>query len=85
MSSSLLFKIKDTVDIDKHRLLELFFKDWVDDTCDNQVNYKVEKTISSGIGRYDIFRVDFETQEDITAVILKGIPQEFQSYLEIVK
>jgi len=90
MSSSLLFKIKDNVDIDKHRLLEIFFKDWVDDTCNNQVNYKVERDVRKnwepGMVRYkETFRVDFETQEDALAMRLKGVPREFQSYLEIVK
>jgi len=43
MTNSLFFKIKDSVDIDKHKLLELFFKDWVDDSCENQVHYNIER------------------------------------------
>ena len=43
MSNSLFFKIKNTVDIDKHRLLEIFFKDWVDNSCNNEVQYKIER------------------------------------------
>jgi len=89
MSNSLFFKIKDTVDIDKHRLLEIFFKDWVDDTCNNQVQYKVQRDVEKdwvpGMVTYkETFRVDFESQEDAMAMKLKGVPKEFQSYLEIV-
>lgn len=87
--NSLYFKIKKDVDIDKHRLLELFFKDWVDDTCNNQVHYRVERDVDKdwepGMVRYrETFRVDFEKQEDALALRLRGVPQEFQKYLEIV-
>ena len=89
MQKSLSFKIKNTVDIDKHRLLELFFRDWVDSNCNNQVQYKVERDVvkdwEPGMVNYkETFRVDFENLEDITALKLKGIPNEFQKYLEIV-
>jgi len=90
MSNSLFFKIKDSVDIDKHRLLEIFFKDWVDDSCDNQVQYKIERDVikdwEPGMVHYrETFRVDFERREDAVAMSLKGVPREFQQYLEIVK
>jgi hypothetical protein len=89
MSNSLFFKIKDSVNVDKHRLLELFFKDCVDDSCNNQVQYKVERDVKKdwqpGMVTYvETFRVDFERQEDALAMCLKGVPKEFQSYLEIV-
>jgi hypothetical protein len=32
----------------------------------------------------ETFRVDFEQQEDAVAMKLKGIPVEFQKYLELV-
>jgi len=90
MSNSLFFKIKDSVDIDKHRLLEIFFKDWVDDSCNNQVQYKIERDVikdwEPGMVHYrETFRVDFERREDAVAMSLKGVPREFQQYLEIVK
>jgi hypothetical protein len=90
MSNSLFFKIKDTVDVDKHRLLEIFFKDWVDDSCNNQVHYKVERDVKKdwqpGMVQYhETFRVDFDRQEDAVVMSLKGVPKEFQMYLEIVK
>ena len=90
MSNSLFFKVKDSVDIDKHRLLEIFFKDWVDDSCNNQVHYKIERDIKKewapGMVRYqETFRVDFEKQEDALVMSLKGVPKEFQMYLEIVR
>jgi hypothetical protein len=90
MSNSLFFKIKDNVNIDKHRLLELFFKDWVDDSCNNEVHYLIQRDIikdwEPGMVHYrETFRVDFDTQEDALAMRLRGVPQEFQSYLEMVK
>lgn len=97
MLNSLLFKIKADVDIDKHKLLELFFKDWVDNTCENKVEYKIENVPESawiygrgtvhgkGIPSYETFRVEFENREDALALKLKGIPDEFQHYLEIIE
>ena len=88
--NSLYFKIKDNVNADKHRLLELFFKDWVDDTCENQVQYNVERDVDKdwepGMVRYrETFRVDFDRQEDALALRLRGVPQEFRDFLEIVR
>lgn len=71
--TSLLFKVKDT---SNNRVLEIFFKAWVDETCNNEVEYALESDIS------ETFRVDFERFEDAVALKLKGIPQEFQKYLE---
>jgi len=87
--NSLYFKIKDTVDVDKHQLLELFFKDWIDDACDRQVEYKIEKNFEedrfSGLLRYkETFRVDFKKQEDFVALKLRGIPSEFRNFLEVI-
>lgn len=88
--NSLYFKIKDNVDVDKHLLLQLFFKDWVDETCGNQVQYRVERDVERdwvpGMVHYrETFRVDFEKSEDFLALKLKGVPQEFQRFLEIVR
>lgn len=80
MQRSLNFKIKDNVDIDKHKLVEIFFKNWVDTTCNNQVQYKIEKVLNLD----EVFRVDFEKQEDATVIRLTGIPKEFQDYLELI-
>jgi hypothetical protein len=96
MYNSLLFRIKAEVDVDKHRFLELFFKDWVDTVCNNEVDYKIERVPGTawvygrgtvhgkGIPSYETFKVEFQKQEDATAMRLKGIPEEFQSYLEIL-
>lgn len=96
MYNSLLFRIKADVDVNKYRLLELFFKDWVDTTCDNEVHYKIESVPgtayvygrgavhSKHLPTYETFRVDFDKQEDALALMLKGVPEEFQSYLEIL-
>lgn len=89
MSCSLYFKVKDAVDVDKHRIIELFFKDWVDDTCDNRVKYSIERNVRRdwmpGMVHYgETFRVDFEHQADAVAMRLKGVPREFQQYLDII-
>lgn len=76
MYNSIKFKIKVNVDADKKRLLELFFKDWVDGTCDNQVS--IENT------PHETYKVDFRHQEDALAILLRGVPKEFQHYLEII-
>jgi hypothetical protein len=90
MSNFLYFKIKESVDVDKHSMLELFFKAWVDDACENQVQYKVtrdiEKDWEPGMVKYrETFRVDFDRPEDALAMRLRGVPSQFQTYLEIVK
>lgn len=90
MSNSLSFKIKSDVDIDKHRLLEFFFKDWVDDSCNRQVQYSIERDVNKdwkpGMVYYnETFSVHFEKSEDALALKLRGIPTEFEKYLEIVK
>ena len=90
MSYSLSFKIKSSVDIDKHRLLEIFFKDWVDGSCDRQVHYTVERDVNKdwkpGMVYCDeTFSVHFDKPEDALALKLKGVPSEFEKYLEIVR
>jgi hypothetical protein len=85
--TSLYFKTKEAPG--SFRVLELFFKAWVDDSCNNEVQYKVERDIEKdwmpGMVHYhETFRVDFERQEDAVALKLKGIPDEFQKYLEML-
>ena len=91
MLNSLLFRVKENVNTDKYRFLELFFKDWVDDTCNREVFFNIENQdvgnpnhVSNDIYQACIFKVVFEKQEDALALKLKGIPKEFQHYLEIV-
>ena len=84
--NSLYFKIKDTVGVDKYQLLEVFFSDWIDSNC---VNYRVERGIvrdSPGITPWgqETFRVDFDRGEDYVAMKLRGVPQQFQGFLEIL-
>lgn len=74
------FKINDGIDSDKIRLLEILFKDWVDNICENQVEYK----ISYGHNN-TCLNVQFMNIEDATAVILKGLPNEFKHYIELVE
>lgn len=83
MSNSLHFKIKDNIDSEKHHLVELFFKAWVDYNCNKQVQYQFVH--SHRIAETDIFRADFDQPEDAVLVKLKGIPVEYREYLEIVE
>ncbi len=85
--TSLFFKIKDTSTLDKHRILEFFFKSWVDDTCNNEVSYTLEEILEAPAGSMswiEIYRVDFDRIEDAVAIKLKGVPLEFQNYIEII-
>jgi len=86
MSKPLYFIFKDTVDSDKHRLVEIFFKDWLDNLSDNQVSYDIKKVINwhPNYKHHKIFHVMFDKQEDAVVMKLRGVPKEFQSYLEMV-
>jgi len=86
--TSLYFKFKNTSDSDKQKILEMFFKAWVDDTCNNEVGYALMRDYLHDDYKttpvIETFRVDFERMEDAVALKLKGVPDEFQNYLEIV-
>ena len=86
--TSLYFKFKNISDVDKHKVLQMFFKAWVDETCNNEVGYSVvqdfDKSDYSVSPVIEAFRIDFEHFEDALALKLKGVPAEFQNYLEIV-
>ena len=93
MLKSIYFVVKTDVKKDKHQILEMFFKDWIDASCNNEVEYTVEHLpdIFSRNGYYFAtapqnkrYRVDFEKQEDALALLLRGVPEEFRNYLEIV-
>lgn len=84
MLNSIHFKVKTDVDADKHRILEMFFKTWIDQVCNNQVVYKIEKPADNFPADAKIFKVYFANSEDAIAVKLSGIPDEFQHYLEMV-
>ena len=79
--TSLLFRVKDQLNLDNNRIPELFFKAWIDEVCNNEVQYKVEHNLDCD---QEILRIDFEKLEDAVAVKLKGVPLEFQKYLEII-
>lgn len=75
MYNSILFKANENMTGDKYRLVGIFFKDWVDQICEQQVQY---------VERDKTFRADFDNQEDALALRLRGLPPEFRDYLEIV-
>lgn len=82
----LFFKIKDTAALEKHRILEIFFKSWIDEICNNEVKYTLEsiKELPTYDCRVEVYRVDFENVEDAVALKLAGVPKEFQNYIELV-
>ena len=85
--TSLFFKIKDTMAQEKHHMVELFFKSWVDTTCHNEVDYTLTEVIQTPKNTTqweEVYRVDFDRIEDAVALKLKGIPIEYQNYIEIV-
>ncbi len=85
--TSIFFKIKDTAAREKHRMVEIFFKSWVDTTCNNEVDYTLEEVLAAPAGSLqweEVYRVDFERTEDAVALKLRGIPREYQNYIEIV-
>lgn len=89
---SMLFRIKETTGVANHRIIEIFFKAWVDEICNNEVQYTIKRNVNLGScsdpvvdSRWpEIFRVDFDREEDAVILKLKGIPEEFRNYLEIV-
>lgn len=83
--TSLYFKIKDTSALEKHKILEIFFKSWIDDTCNNEVVYNLVPISNPNPHQFEeLYRVDFEKIEDAVAIKLKGIPDEFCHYIEII-
>ena len=84
--TSLYFKLKDAPGLERHHILELFFKSWVDGTCNNEVDYELEtRTGHSNPAVWEeTYRVDFEHIEDAVALKLKGVPLDFQKYIELV-
>ncbi len=81
---SLYYQIKDTVDVDKRQLLELFFKDWAEDTGCNHVHYEVSKNQHMHSAHRGAFRLDFECTEDLVALKLRGVPLEFRNFIELI-
>lgn len=73
--------------LDRHHILELFFKAWVDETCNNRVTYTSINTAhleTVSIEWTELYRVDFESAEDAVALKLKDVPEEFKKYIEIL-
>ena len=84
--TSLYFNVD--VNPDKKAILEMFFKDWVDRICNNEVRYSVVSTLVSfdmvlGKNTHTI-QVDFTNEEDALAMKLKGVPDEFKDYITLV-
>lgn len=85
--TSLFFKIKDTATQEKHKIVKIFFKSWVDGICNNEVDYTLTRIASPLKNLHlweEVYRVDFERTEDAVMLKLKGIPLEYQNYVELV-
>jgi hypothetical protein len=68
-----------------HQVLQMFFENWADSICNNEVKYSVVGGDGGGLTSWnDIIRVDFVNEEDATLMKLKGVPEEFQKYLKLV-
>ena len=81
--TSLFFVIKHTIAEEKRRIVEIFFKSWVDGNCNNEVNIDRVK-FTADLDWYMLIRADFENSEDAVAIKLKGVPVKYQNYIEIV-
>jgi len=70
------------------QILKMFFEDWADSICNNEVRYSIVGGDGGGLTTWsqwnEIIRVDFVNEEDATLMKLKGIPEEFQNHLELV-
>jgi hypothetical protein len=81
--TSLYFHLKATAD--KKTILQMFFKDWTDRICNEEVMYSTVETDGGGKHWWnETIRVDFTNEEDAVAMRLKGVPEEFQHYLTLV-
>ena len=79
---------------DKKKILEMFFKDWVDGICNNKVKYS--STVESEDYLYsrgtplptpivtEIIKVEFDNEEDAVAMKLKGLPVDLRKYMSLV-
>jgi len=76
--TSLFFEIAATED--KQKIIEIFFRSWIDEICMNEVSYNIQTPVADS----DHFSIDFERIEDATAVKLRGIPDEFSEYIKFV-
>jgi hypothetical protein len=78
--TSLYYHLKATKD--KKDILNMFFKDWADRICNEEVAYST--VAGDGGGRHwwnEIIKVDFANSEDALVMQLKGVPEELQHYL----
>lgn len=79
---SIYYNLKITDD--KKKILEYFFKDWVDGVCNDEITYSIVKSKNSHrLNWEETIRVDFVNEEDALAMKLRGIPEEFQKYLAL--
>ena len=81
-STSLYFDVRITPD--KKIILEMFFKDWADRICNNEVRYSIIAADRMSGRNTETIQVDFVNEEDAVAMKLKGVPDEFKNYLTLV-
>ena len=76
---SLFYQVK--IPPDKKNFLEIFFKDWADRICKNEVKYSIISELSPNV---EIIQVHFLNGEDALAMKLIGVPDEFKNYLTLI-
>lgn len=81
--TSLYFKIKDSVVVSNVKILDIFFKDWVDDICNNEVRFVDIAVNIMTSDNQKLVRVDFVHEEDATLLKLSGIPSGLDKYIEV--
>lgn len=85
--TSLYFKTKQHLTIDKTHLIEILFKDWVDTVCNKEVDFDIERNVREEwlpgmVTTKETFRVNFQRPEDMTMIKLIGLPPEFSNLIE---
>ena len=77
--TSLFFKIKDTATLEKHKIVEIFFKSWVDSICNNEVDYTLTDVLEAPLNSVrweEIYRVDFERTSRCSCFEAKRYPNQ---------
>ncbi len=66
-----IYKINNQFGNDQ-QLFQIFFRAWIDDICQNKVDYIINDTS---------IQVDFEKSEDASILELKGFPLELEKFI----
>jgi len=78
---TLFYSIKASAPEVNDAVLELFFKSWVDEVCNNGARCKINKYTPVATQYRNTFCVEFPREEDALMMKLKGLPSEFENYI----